>query len=177
MKLKRTNRSLTPLSGIIALSLLGGAAAQADTQNWGGGSLTSANWNDSANWTNSALANAVPANGDDLIFNYTQQQFSSNNIAGLSVASITFTNGGFDFTGLLLGVSNGITNTASSGIEFFDLPLSLGAAQTFESDASTLTFDNAITNNGYALTITGTSDVGLLGLAPRRGCPVNDPQV
>ena len=163
MKLKRTNRSLTPLSGIIALSLLGGAAAQADTQNWGGGSLTSANWNDSANWTNSALANAVPANGDDLIFNYTQQQFSSNNIAGLSVASITFTNGGFDFTGLLLGVSNGITNTASSGIEFFDLPLSLGAAQTFESDASTLTFDNAITNNGYALTITGTSDVGLLG--------------
>ena len=163
MKSNRINRSLTSLSGVIVLSLLGGSAVMADTQNWGGGSLTSANWSDSANWTNSALANAVPANGDDLIFNYIQQSFSSNDIAGLSVASITFTTGGFDFTGLQLGVSNGITNTASSGIELFDLPLSLGAAQTFEADASTLTFNRGITNNGNALTITGTGDVSLLG--------------
>ena len=163
MKSNRINRSLINASGVLALALLGGQAALADSLIWGGQSLTSANWSDSANWTNSALANAVPAVGDDLIFNSVQQAFSSNDIAGLSVASITFTNGGFDFTGLPLGISNGITNTTFSGTELFDLALTLGAAQTFEADASTLTFDYPITNNGNALTITGSGDVSLLG--------------
>ena len=117
MKSNRINRSLINASGVLALALLGGQAALADSLIWGGQSLTSANWSDSANWTNSALANAVPAVGDDLIFNSVQQAFSSNDIAGLSVASITFTNGGFDFTGLPLGISNGITNTTFSGTE------------------------------------------------------------
>ena len=158
MKLNRTNRSLTRLSGIIALSILGGQAAMADALTWGGLSTTSANWSDSINWTNSALANAVPAAGDDLIFVYPQQQFSSNDLAGVAFNSLTFTTGAYDFTGVPLAIVNGITNTATAGGNFLELPVIVTGAQTWEVDAGSLTFSGAITNNA-GLTINGTGSV------------------
>ena len=157
MKSNRINRSLISASGVLALALLGGQAALADSLTWGGQSLTSANWSDSANWTNSALANAVPAVGDDLTFYYGVQQISSNDLAGASISSLTLS-GGFDFFGNPLAIINGITNTASSGANVFDLPVTLTGAQTWEVDGGSLTFNNAITNTaGLTIFTTNTS--------------------
>ena len=177
MKSNRINRSLINASGILALALLGGQAALADSLTWGGQSLTSANWSDSANWTNSALANAVPAAGDDLTFYYGIQQISSNDLVGASISSLTYSNGGFDFFGNSLAIINGITNTAGSGANIFDLPVTLTGVQTWEVDGGSLTFNNALTNtagltifttNTYASTSVSLFETNAVGV-PARG--------
>ena len=60
-----------------------------------------------------------------------------------------------------LTVVSGITN--SSGDNIFDLPLTLGASQTFEVDAASLTFDAAITNTAYNLAFNGGGNINLSG--------------
>ena len=55
------------LLGIVSIILACALPALADDPSWWGTGAT-ANWSDSGNWTNLALVNAVPANGDDLIF-------------------------------------------------------------------------------------------------------------
>ncbi len=158
MKIPSThNRPSVRLLAVAATLFSLAVAAQADVQTWWGLGAT-ANWSDgSGNWTNTALAASVPANGDSLVFANATQPNSVNDLSGLSVGSLTFTAGNFDFTGNLLAISGGITNSVGDNI--FDLPVVLGAAQTFEVDASSLTFNGAITNGGNALTVDGAGNV------------------
>ena len=158
MKSNRINRSLANAAGILAIALLSGQTVLADSLQWGGQSTASANWSDAGNWTNSALANAAPAAGDDLTFFNQNQQLSANDLVGATINSLTYRQGGYDFTGNPLAIINGITNTANAGANIFDLPLPLTAAQTWEIDGGSLTLNNAITNSaGLTLFTTNTS--------------------
>ena len=151
-----TLRSLATMLGMILTILLIQPSVRADVQTWWGNGAT-ANWSDpSGNWTNAELAASVPANGDYLIFANANQTSSSDDLSGLSVGAVTFTTGDFDLSGDLLTITGGITN--STGDNVFDLPLTLNGAQTFEIDASSLTFNQAITNNGN-LTINGAGNM------------------
>ena len=72
----------------VPLLALGGLAlaaseAPANTLTWNGGS---GNWSDATQWS----PNAVPQNGDDLVFNNSPDSYMTNDIAGLSVGNITF---------------------------------------------------------------------------------------
>lgn len=164
MNQKTNSRALANGLGMILMSCFIQQTAQADTLIWGGQSPNGANWSDSLNWTNSANANVAPNNGDSLFFPWTFQTINSNDFAALTVGSITYSNASFDFVGNMLTISGGITNTASAGSDnAFDLPLTLGAAQTFEVDGGSLTFNKTITDGGNALTITGAGNVNLNG--------------
>jgi autotransporter-associated beta strand protein len=150
--------------GMILISCFIQQTLQADSLIWGGQSATSANWSDVLNWTNSVNANAVPNNGDSLAFPWTVQTTSSNDIAGLTVGSLTYSNASFDLVGNPLTITGGITNTAvAAGDNAFDLPLILGAAQTFEVDGGSLTLNKGITSGGNVLTFTGSGNVNLNG--------------
>lgn len=156
------HRILPILPATILAILLGPIALKADVQTWWGLGAT-ANWSDpSGNWTNSESAAAVPANGDSLVFANATQPVSTNDLSALSVNSLTFTSGDFDFfgTALTLG-SGGITNSSADNI--FDLPLILSAPQNFEVDASSLTFNQGIAAGGNALAFTGVGNINLNG--------------
>ena len=182
MKKNLINRVLAVWLGIVSMLLAGVPSALADDLTWWG-TGTSANFSDTLNWTNLALANAAPANGDNLFFaNPSPQQIATNDLASLAAGAVTFTSGNFDLFGNLLTITAGITNTANDNI--FDLPLAFSTAQTFEIDASSLTFNRAITNNGN-LTIAGAgnatwangfaTNVPVLGLRGSGNLIVNGP--
>ena len=155
MKTNLSHRALALLLGMISILLVWTSSVRADILTWWG-TGTTANWSDTLNWTNLALLNAAPANGDNLIFaNPSPQQIATNDLASLSVGSVTFTSGNFDLFGNLLTLTGGITNTANDNI--FDLPLAFSTPQTFEIDASSLTFNYSITNNAD-LTIAGAGN-------------------
>ena len=182
MKKNLINRVLAVWLGIVSMLLAGVPSALADDLTWWG-TGTSANFSDTLNWTNLALANAAPVNGDNLFFaNASPQQIATNDLASLSAGAVTFTSGNFDLFGNVLTIAAGITNTANDNI--FDLPLAFSTAQTFEIDASSLTFNRAITNNGN-LTIAGVgsatwangfaTNVPVLGLRGSGNLIVNGP--
>jgi autotransporter-associated beta strand protein len=152
MKPSRSFRSLAVLLGATATLLAGGRTARADILSWWGSSTSSSYWSDSVNWTNLALANAVPANGDNLVFTAVSLTDNTNDLASLSAGWIAFVNGNFTLNGNLLTLSGGITN--STGDNVLALPLVLNGAQLFEADSGSLTFTRVITNNAD-LTIGG----------------------
>lgn len=160
-----TLRSLATRLGLILLALFVQQSVRADIQTWWGLGPTAsatADWSDGAgNWTNSELAASVPANGDALVFPNATATTSSNDLSGLSVSSVTFQTGGFDFFGNPLTITGGITNTTGDNI--FDLPLILNGTQTFEMDGSSLTLNQGITNGGNTLTFAGAANANLNG--------------
>src|SRR5262245_13297788 len=79
--------------------------ADAAIKVWDGSGGSS--WGTATSWTN----NAVPVNGDDLIFPAgAGNKANNNNIAGLNVRSLTFTDSGYTLSGntLTLSGTNGI---------------------------------------------------------------------
>ena len=86
----------------VGICVLLGASAQGGTKTWTGNSSSA--WSAPGNWAEGAVAN-----GDDLIFTQGNpaNQPSNNDIAGLSVNSIVFTNG--TFTGPLTLGGNALT--------------------------------------------------------------------
>jgi len=66
---------------------------------WNGGG-TDNNWSNADNWSGVAIASGSP-----LIFNGTTRQTNVNDVADLTVPSMTFSNGGFSLSG------NAVTNT------------------------------------------------------------------
>src|SRR5262245_43269485 len=73
---------LTLVTGLWSVS-----QSHAAILSWSGGSGSSANWNDSANWGFAG----TPANGDTLIFSAAQPRLANtNNIPGLVLNQIRF---------------------------------------------------------------------------------------
>ncbi|MGH7140548.1 MAG: hypothetical protein ACREHD_32845, partial [Pirellulales bacterium] len=146
------------------------------TITWTGKSATSSNWSDPANWD----LGRAPINGDSLVFPASAQQLSNDDdIAGLSVNSITFQGtfapvpGGYRISGddMTIG-SGGINDQATGGptatvglTNEIDLNLNLSAAQTWSNSGSPsfpLAIDGNVDNAGFSLTATGNGviDVG-----------------
>ncbi len=156
------------LAGLLMLAMLPETHAQVKT--WTGGSTTSSNWNDTANWS----GGAVPVNNDVLVFSTATKGINTNDIASLSLNGLSYTanttNWGNDIT--LIG---GITNTAI--VSIFDNLILAGNVVVTNSGATliggaisgpfnltklgagTLTLANA---NSYAGTLitNGTLQVG-----------------
>ncbi|HEV3003125.1 MAG TPA: hypothetical protein VGX78_01630, partial [Pirellulales bacterium] len=149
----------------------------AGTITWTGGSTTSSNWSDPANWD----LNRAPINGDSLVFPASAQRLANNDdIAGLSVNSIMFQGsfapvpGGYCIGGndLTLG-AGGITDDGTPGstiigvVNEIDLNLDLSAAQGWSiSDSSGrhhLAIDGNLANGGFTLTATGQGIIDVAG--------------
>ena len=135
--------------------LLPGFDARATTRTWNGSS--SASWNTAANWIN----NAVPVDGDDLLFPLgAANKANNNNIASLSVRSITFTDSGYACIGnsVTLTGTNGISANQSSGSIAISLPffLATNVTITVVSSAASLGISGTITLNGRLLTTSGS---------------------
>ena len=174
MKKNLINPVLSWRLGLLSLLLAGASPAIADDlTSWGTGAT--ANWSDPLNWTNLASANAVPANGDNIIFSAALVQPGINNdLTNLSIGSLTFSSGDFTVAGNALSIAAGITNAA--GNNAVANPLTLGAAQSFDTVAgSTLSFLGGagtaatITNAGYALTLLDAGDFNLFGAVSGTG--------
>ncbi len=71
---------------------------------WDGGGAND-NWSAIANWDS-----IVPVNGDNVIFAGTTRQSNTNDLIGLSLASVTLSNGGFVLNGNPLSLTAAITN-------------------------------------------------------------------
>lgn len=152
------------------------------TITWTGGSATSANWSDAANWD----LGRAPINGDSLVFPASAKQLANtDDIAGLSVNSIAFqgaftaSTGGYTLSGDDLTVgAGGITDNDSNSNSHLaaianqiDFDIALGAAQTWSvGNAATLgmSFRNLsvqgnVDTGGFELTTAGSGTIDLAG--------------
>lgn len=171
LQIKGSFRALgcEPLEGRVLLT----AAA---TITWTGGSPTSSNWSDPANWN----LGRAPVSGDSLVFPASAQRLANtDDVPGLNVNSITFegtltTNtGGYLLSGddLNVGaggiVDNGNSNGATSTIgNQIDLNVALAAAQTWSVHSNglhPLTVKGNVANNGFALAATGNGTIDVAG--------------
>ncbi|HVV00566.1 MAG TPA: hypothetical protein VHH88_04335 [Verrucomicrobiae bacterium] len=83
---------------------------------WTGGGAD-ANWSTPANW----LDNTVPGTGDSVAFAGASQQANFNDISGLSLASVTFSNGDFVLSGNPWTNTTAIMNAAGNNTIASDL--------------------------------------------------------
>ncbi|HWB13879.1 MAG TPA: DUF4214 domain-containing protein [Pirellulales bacterium] len=149
----------------------------AATITWTGGSTSSSNWSDPANWD----LNRAPIDGDSLVFPGTAQRLANNDdIGGLSVNSIAFqgafstTTGGYTLSGddLTVGAGGIVDNGSESGVtgsmaNQIDLNVALAAAQSWSIDDSNnshhVTVNGNVANNGFALTASGAGTIDIAG--------------
>ena len=140
----------------------------ATTETWvGGGTAGQENLSLNANWVSGLAPGYV---GDSLIF-------ASNYSAGLSpnldtnytASSVWFSNNAPAFVlsssdSSSLGLGGGMTNT--SGVaQTLNIPVMLTATATLSSTApGTMTLTHGITNNGYAVTNTGSGTNSIAGI-------------
>jgi fibronectin-binding autotransporter adhesin len=124
---KRTNfPGWLALAGVV-LSLFTAASLSAATLSWSGGSATTGNWSDTANWGFSG----PPASGDTLIFPALQPRLSNtNNISSLVLAQIRFAGagGGYDIRGNAFTLTNSIAATNTAGANTINNAITLSTA-------------------------------------------------
>ena len=146
---------------LLGASLLYVAQIQAATLTWTGGSLTSANWSDSANWGGVG----TPANGDTLFFSGGVSRLTNtNNINALIVSAIHFAgaSGGYQIYGNAFFLTNRIdaTNTAGLNIINNNITLSNATILVTVSNSPVLTLAGSISGN-VGLTKLGTGTLNL----------------
>ncbi|MCX6960630.1 MAG: autotransporter-associated beta strand repeat-containing protein, partial [Verrucomicrobia bacterium] len=112
---------------------------------------TSGSWSQAANWSNT-----VPSNGVAVVF-AGSGGFSTNNIAGLSLSSLTFSNtsGAYTLAGSNL-IAGGIANNSSTNqVISLGVGFTNNAAVNAASGSLQLTGDVAL-SNGATVTIAGS---------------------
>ena len=156
----------------LILGMLVIAGAEAATRTWQGDVDT--NWNTAGNW----VENAVPANGDDLVFPDSPVSRDSNNdIAGLSINSIaiTTTNTGanYNFTGNGITLNGPMTFTnpgsGSAGRPVWNIALTLGVPVTITTSGRISQIDGAIALGANLLTLSLDGDLSILGMVSGAG--------
>ena len=147
-------------------ALLGASNAFAATDNWSGGSGTTANWSDPANWDN------VPASGDSVIFSNSVNTSTNNDLAALNLAGVTFnTNAGpFTVGGNALGLTGQLlVNSASTAAQTFNVAINGTAASSLvmgsdQSGGNALAF-NANTTFGSMTVSTNSATADSIAVA------------
>ncbi|MDX2227721.1 MAG: hypothetical protein SFY92_11610 [Verrucomicrobiae bacterium] len=127
---------------------------------WNGGG-TDGNWNTPTNWTSFT----APVSGDALLFSGTTRLSNSNNIAGLTLNGITFSNnaGAFVITGNVFTLTNSLLNL-STNAQTINQAFSLGSPVIFNASNGVLALTGNITNGGNLLTIDGQTNITLSGI-------------
>ncbi|MEI7728682.1 MAG: autotransporter-associated beta strand repeat-containing protein [Verrucomicrobiota bacterium] len=135
-------RSLTIL-GLVALFAQTGELPAA-TKTWvGGGAAANGNWGLAGNWSPSG----GPASGDNLIFNGTLKQNSTNNNQVTSLGWITLSNGGWAIFGSKAVDFNGhFTNIA--GINFWNIGVTNSVDRIYQIAAGFLTNGGILYGSG-----------------------------
>jgi autotransporter-associated beta strand protein len=115
---------------------------------WTGGSATTSNWSDNANWMSGAPTEPSAV----LLFPSSAARLTNtNDLTGLSIQSITFSGSGYAINGNDISLAGGITADASAtGTNTFNANIMLASSQTF-----------TVSNAGATLTLAG----GLRGSA------------
>lgn len=123
---------------LAAFMLSAVVSANANILSWSGGSSTTANWSDNANWGFAG----TPANGDTLVFPASQPRpTNTNNIAGLVLAEVRFAGpgGGYAIYGNAFTLTNRLAATNTSGANSIsnsitlsskDIPLEVASSAT-----------------------------------------------
>jgi len=118
------------------LALIACANVNAATCTWLGGAAD-ADWSSAANWNNCAGAHALPTSGDTLVFpDGASRKTNTNDLGGLTLASLHFNGLNYDISGNAVALSSGIiVNTPIAGFPDkgprFRPNITLTAAQTF----------------------------------------------
>ena len=150
----------------VLLAWLGAAwHADAATRTWSGAVGTG--WNTAGNW----LEGFVPVNGDDLVFpDNPVSRDSNNDIAGLSIASVsvTTTNTGanYNYSGNAITLNGPITfaNPGSgSNNPHWAIPLTLGASITLTSSGRLTFVEGAIALGANGLSLQADGDLRVSG--------------
>ncbi len=124
------------------------------TRTWTG--TNSAAWSDGGNWGGTA-----PLSGDDLVFPAGALHSSTSNdfSAGMSFHSITVSGGGYTLSGNAIVLGAGGLSVAVPATSI-NVPVTLGAAQTWATTTAGATFSDSASLNGFTLTfdIAGGTD-------------------
>lgn len=135
------------ISSILALQQ---CSLQAAPKTWSGAAGTL--WSTGINWTPAG----APANGDDLIFPAgAPNTINTNDLVGRTISSISFNGaaGGYALRGNAITLTGGIVAAHTAGDNDVDLPLTLGASQTFTvTSGGTLDVNANINLNSFNLT-------------------------
>jgi autotransporter-associated beta strand protein len=116
------------------------------TLTWTGGSLTSDNWSDDANWGGQHCSA-----GANLVFAGTQRLAALNDLpAATTFSSITFNAGGFSLSGAAIKLAGPVANTVGSNA--IQLPLTAAVPLNIStSTGTTLLLAQTLDNGGFDL--------------------------
>jgi len=156
-----------PLSSALAAILTAGLLSpptQAATRIWDGNGLND-NWGyvenlgplipGNTNWTdNTVFFNPLPFPGDTLVFQGAGRLNPNNDFANLTIAGISFAAGAGQFT---LGgnaiTSVGLITNSSGNLQTINLPISIGADQTWNGGAAGMAIKGLVTLGNHTLTL------------------------
>ncbi|HEU5396013.1 MAG TPA: autotransporter-associated beta strand repeat-containing protein, partial [Verrucomicrobiae bacterium] len=165
------------LAAVLAGALAQPARAGNGIDTWSGGSGTSSNWSDPANWNPANSTNVPPLAGDLLVFSGSSRPAPNNDYApgtafdGISLnTSVPFVLGGNSvlLSGNFLAVSNGIVNN-SGFFQTVNLNVNLDwGYHLFTSPAGTLALDGSITPGTGSVAYFGPNNVNSTALAVDR---------
>lgn len=116
----------------------------------------------------------APGNGQNIIFVSSSGGTVTNTTLSL-VNSFVFDTGAgaFTLTGNPLTIDAGVTNNNGSQ-QTINLNLTLGADQSFDANAGSLTFGGSVNTNGKTLTVTGASTTIFSGVVTGSGSLVKE---
>jgi hypothetical protein len=110
-------------------------------------------WSVGGNWNDGV----PPVNGDALVFPVgALNNPVTNDIAGLTLQSVTFQTNTLQLNGNAITLTGGLTKTSCCALVLWNTPIALGASITI-SDAGRFDFAQPIALNGFTLTITPSS--------------------
>ncbi len=135
----------TPVANLLVLDL----AASTSTDTWTG-TAADGKWSDAANWS----TGQVPQNGNAVVFpSGVSSTTLTNDISGLSLASITFTGNNYTISGDDVSVDHAIDASNATGTNTLGLNVTL-TNNTFVNvggSGSSLTLTGTINDGGYNL--------------------------
>jgi len=130
-------------------------------QTWDGGSITTINWSDAANWNPNAIpandgtANLIMAGNVDVTntvdFNFNINSLSFANNPAAPVFTIQASGG----STLIVGAGGIINNDPD--LQHINVPLILGAGQTWNAASGDLQYESPVSLNGQQLTLSGAA--------------------
>jgi hypothetical protein len=155
-----------PLSGpgwfawCLALLFVSMTPLVAATSTWNGASTTDSYWSDAANWGGTAVAS-----GNALSFGGTARQTDTNDVSGLSLASITMSTANWNVQGSNVTL-NGNWTASVSGTSTWGLNTVLGVTPsiTQSATADTLVLAGAISGTGGIIKTAGSGGQGAVQL-------------
>jgi autotransporter-associated beta strand protein len=165
------NRRLAPAAALLA-AMLASQSVNANSISWTG--ATDTTWATATNWSGST----APTNdllADIALFNQTtytnQPNAGTTSINGIQIGDGTTSTGALTLSGTSLTIgSSGISMLANAGAATISSPITLGAAQSWTNNSSSLlTVSGTVANGGFLLTSGGTGNTTVSGVISGSG--------